>query len=88
MVKPFVRVTWWDAEDYKDAGWATAEELDVFNSKPCEVISYGWLVSKSKAHVTIAADFAPPITYGRMIKIPKKMIKEQVVIDLSPQPVV
>lgn len=86
--KPFIRVTWWDAEDFKAAGWATEEEATAFNSEACEVVSYGWLVSQSKHYLTIAADFAAPITYGRMIKIPKKMVKSQETLDLTPPSVV
>jgi hypothetical protein len=52
------------------------------------VTSYGWLVSKTRTHVTIAADFTPPGTWGRTIKIPRKMITSQIILDLAPPPVV
>lgn len=76
MAKPFVKVTWLDAEDFRDATWATAEEAAAFNAKPCEVVSYGYLIAKSRTHLTIAADLAEPETYGRLIKIPRKMIQQ------------
>lgn len=79
--KPWVVVKWLDAEDFRDSTWATEEEAAAFNAIDCLVESRGWLVSKSKYYVTLAADFAPPHTWGRLIKIPRKMIK-----SLSPIP--
>jgi hypothetical protein len=86
--KPFVRIDWLDAEDYCESSWASTEELDSFTTRDCPVTSYGWLVSKTRTHVTIAADFTPPGTWGRTIKIPRKMITSQIILELAPPPVV
>ena len=73
MGKPFVVVKWNDAQDH-DGTWATEEELQDFGNELCEVLSYGYLIKKTRSYVTIAADFISPDTYGRAMKIPKKMI--------------
>lgn len=88
--KEFVRVTWWDAEDYSEAGWLTEEDAHKFNNTACVVISYGWLVSKTKDYLTVAADHIAPKTYGRAMKIPRKMVKsvETIPLDNPAQPVV
>lgn len=75
VAKRFVKVEWLDAEDFRDATWATAEEAGAFNETECLVVSYGYLVAKSRTHLTLAADLAEPETYGRLIKIPRKMVK-------------
>lgn len=81
--RPFVQIKWLDAEDYREAGWASEEEAEQFTQKACEVESVGWLVSKTKAHVTIAADLThPPVTWGRLIKIPRKMIISMTEVEL------
>jgi hypothetical protein len=87
-MKPFVQCIWHDAEDFKDGGWASEEEATAFNKQVCEVTSLGWLVSKGKVNITIAADFTPPITYGRLIKIPRKMIQSLVEVDITPKLIV
>ena len=87
--KQFVCVAWWDAEDYTAAGWASQEETDAFNAHPCLALSYGYLVSKTKHYITLAADFIAPATYGRLMKIPRKMIQGPIrVIDITPPDVV
>lgn len=86
--KPFVLVIWWDAEDFSQAGWASEEQLIAFNSEACEVKSHGYLVSKTRHYVTIAADLIEPITYGRSMKIPMKMIKSITELDLTPKSIV
>jgi hypothetical protein len=73
-MKPFVRVKWHDAEDFKEANWSTEEDLQEFSSAACEATSFGYLVKKNRGYVTLAADFIPPDVYGRVMKIPRKMI--------------
>lgn len=88
VVKPrkFVMVEWNDAEDYTKAGWASDEEAKEFGSQPCLVHSYGFIVSSNKTYIGLAADFAPPSTHGRIIKIPKKMIisTKEIPLELNP----
>jgi len=38
------------------------------------VTSWGWLVGSTKTYVTIAADYIKDGVYGRVTKIPRKMI--------------
>ena len=83
MDKPFISVRWYDAEDFGDAGWATEELLAEWGARPCESLSYGYLVSQNRSYITLAADCILPGTYGRIMKIPKRMIQEMKEIDLS-----
>lgn len=72
-MKPFVKVLWHDACD-SEKTWIPDAEVAEFGKEPLEVISWGWLVSKTKQYVTIAADYiADTDTYGRVTKIPTGM---------------
>jgi len=87
--KPFVEVSWWDAEDYHTSGWATQEETEDFTKKACLIITRGWLVYRSKHYVSLARDLAltgEPY-WGGVIKIPKKMIVGPIVVLPLPGPV-
>lgn len=87
MAKPLVKVVWLDAQDYDEKGWASDEELVEFNASPMEVTSLGWLVAKSRHYITLAADFSPsPDTYGRSMRIPRKMVKSLEEVALVPTP--
>lgn len=71
-----VYILWWDTEDYKDKGWASTEEIHEFGKKVCDIHSTGWIVKKTRHYITICSDFSPdPDTHGRVMKIPRKMIK-------------
>ena len=83
VAKPFVKIIWHDAEDFQESGWASGEALENWNAKPCESFSYGYLASKNKHYVTICADLIHPDTFGRCMKIPRRMIQEITEIDLS-----
>lgn len=83
--KPFVVCHWLDAEDFTESGWASEETLDEFNKKDCDVYTYGYVVSKTKKHITICSDLAIPATWGRPIKIPRKMIISMTEVDLIPK---
>ena len=72
--KPLVMVHWRDTEDYNETTWVLESDLKEFWEAHCEVSSLGYLLKKTKGYVTLAADFIPPDTYGRITKIPRKMI--------------
>lgn len=72
----FVKVRWHDAAD-EGRTWVPGEEIDSFTEELCEVTSWGWLVGETKKYITLAADCIPdePLpTWGRVTKIPRKMI--------------
>jgi len=85
-MKPFVKVTWHDAEDMGGSSWNSQEEIDAFGSNLCEAFSYGYLVKKTKNYLTLAADHIPPDTYGRIIKIPKRMVVKVEAMNLPETP--
>ena len=87
MDKPFVRVAWHDAEDYRESNWASEEELQGFAASACEAISFGYVVKKNRGYITLAADYIAPDTFGRVMKIPRKMIVSIQTVPLpEPQP--
>jgi hypothetical protein len=71
--KAFVKVTWHDARD-DDRTWVDEKEIQPFNDAVCEVTSWGYLVAQSKLYVTLAADYMKDGVYGRVTKVPRKMI--------------
>lgn len=73
-MKSFVKVCWHDACD-EEKTWVAAADVEAFAQEPCEVVSWGWLVSQTQKYVTLAADYIPGTdTYGRVTKIPKGML--------------
>lgn len=88
MTKPFVVVKWHDAED-SPVAWSTEEDLQDFATTVCEALSYGYVVKKTRGYITLAADYIAPDTYGRIMKIPRKMIisilEVQLVSPASPK---
>ena len=71
--KPFVKVCWQDACDLHET-WVEAEAAQKFGEELAEVVSWGWLISKTPKYVTLAADFIPDSgAWGRVTKIPTKM---------------
>ncbi len=72
--KPFVCITWHDAED-KEGTWTPHEGIEEFATSICLVVSWGWLVRETKGYVTLAADYIPDgHIWGRVTKIPIGMI--------------
>ena len=73
--KAFVKVTWHDAADNGQT-WVQAEDIPGFTEEVIEVISWGWLVggSKKSKYITLAADYIKEGVYGRVTKIPTKMV--------------
>lgn len=73
--KPFVKVTWHDAAD-EGRTWVPAEDIPEFTEEVIEVVSWGWLVggSRKSKYITLAADYIKDGTYGRVTKIPSRMI--------------
>lgn len=85
---PLVRITWDDAENFKDA-WASATEAEEFAAATYLVISIGWLVKKNRHYVTLASDYDPNHgNYGSLRKIPKKMISTMETLQVVESPVV
>ena len=73
--KKLVRVEWLDAKD-ADGTWVGEKEAIEFNDKEVLVESYGLLVKKTKKYITLAADRClEDKTYGRVTKIPTRMIR-------------
>ena len=74
--KPEVCIIWRDAED--GSTWMGQKEAEQFADQECLVRSRGILVRKTKNFVVLAADDTlsgnHPGEYGRICKIPSKMI--------------
>lgn len=74
MNKPFVKVTWDDAED-QGGTWLEEAEVEEFADHNCTVVSVGYLVSKTGKYLTLAADWIDELKhYGRVTKIPVGMV--------------
>ena len=91
MDKPFVKVVWLDASDPQDGvSWHDEAEAIKFGEELCEVISWGYLVHKTKLYVTLGADRITKgvldTTYGRLTKIPAGMVQSVVEIGDSEAP--
>ena len=90
--KPFVKVTWLDASDpVTDASWYTEDEVLAFGESLCEVVSFGYVVSRTKLYLTLAADLitkgsGPRTVYGRITKIPIGMIASEETLIKEPEP--
>lgn len=86
--KPFVKVVWLDASDPQgDASWYRESEALAFGEELCEVVSFGYLVSKTKLYITLAADLitkgTKETTYGRLTKVPMGMVQSITDLDLQ-----
>lgn len=84
MKLKFVKVIWWDAEDARDT-WVSPEDAEAYAESPCEIISWGYLVKRTKAYTVLAADLATSSVtatpnYGRVTKIPTAWIRSTTVI--------
>lgn len=75
MDKPFVKVTWHDAAD-EERIWLKEADVEAFGTESLEVVSWGWLMKKTRQYVTLAADHITGTdTYGRVTKIPTQWAK-------------
>lgn len=79
MDKRLVRLTWMDAEDpTNDSSWYSDKEVDDFAANICEVISVGWIKSKTDKYITLVADYYinddSTTTWGRPTKVPVGMV--------------
>lgn len=84
MDKKVVVVTWWDSQDHPDK-WVDEVDAEAFNDVEVAVVSYGILVKQTDKYVTLAADWDPiDKDYGRVTKIPTKMIQSVVELLRSP----
>ena len=83
---PFVKVTWHDAEDI-EGPWVKSEEIASQTKEPCEVISWGYLVSRTRKDYILAGDYIPrDNTYGRVTKIPRKMTVKLDIVEGQHEP--
>lgn len=71
---PFVKIRWHDAEDVT-VTWVRSEDVADHVKEPCEVVSWGYLVAKTRRDYVLAGDYIPrDDTYGRVTKIPRGMV--------------
>ena len=84
MQPPFVKIVWIDAEDAKDT-WIDAEDEAAYADSECLIISWGYLVKKTKAYTVLAADLGTGSsgakTFGRVTKIPTAWIRQTTVMQ-------
>ena len=77
-----VLITWRDAAD-PDEPWLGEEGVEKFTHETTLVKSIGWVRKLTKLYVIICADEQIDIkVYGRVTKIPRKMIVNSVVVSL------
>ena len=67
---PLVEVIWDDATALD--GWSSGDE----DIKPCLVLSVGFLVQKTKAHIILAQDIAHDKSRCGRGQIPRGMVKK------------
>lgn len=73
-MKPLVKAIWNDAQDYARM-WVDEEDAEAFGHESCEIISVGFLISKTEKYITLAADWdETDKDYGRVTKIPSSML--------------
>lgn len=72
-MKPLVRVLWLDAQDHAQK-WVDEGDAEEFGGLDCQIVSVGFMVSKTDKYITLAADWdAADKDYGRVTKIPISM---------------
>lgn len=77
-----VEVLWLDAQDHPEK-WADNDDVQTWAEKSCEISSLGYLVRQTDRYITLGADWDPDDKdWGRVTKIPMKMVKE--IIELKP----
>lgn len=80
LSKPFVAVRWNDAQDHAQK-WVDEVDAESFGDTNCEIVSVGFLVTKTDRYLTLAGDWdASDKDYGRVTKIPAGMVSEIVVL--------
>lgn len=80
-----VEVTWADAQDH-DETWTSLEDVEEFAESSMIVTSLGWEVKRTKLYITIAADYTPDGTFGRVCKIPMGMVQKIEQLIPTPNP--
>lgn len=71
----FVRIVWYDAQDAHEA-WIHIDDEPFIEwmDELCTVVSYGYLIKKTKHYYVIAADLCGDHSVGRVTKIPRPWI--------------
>ena len=86
LLKPMVQIKWLDARD-ADGTWLTEKEATAFGEELCEIISIGFLISKTDKYVTIGGDFnLSDNDYSRVGKIPSVWVTDLIEVPLQSQP--
>lgn len=89
MSTPITIIRWNDAQDHPSK-WVDESDALAFGESSCEIISVGFLISKTAKYLTIGGDWdAVDKDYGRVTKIPIGMIisVESIEIPSSETPV-
>ncbi len=83
--KPLVLVIWDDAEDPEDGKtWMDDADVEAFSTQSCTVTSVGYLLSQTEKYTTLAGDWIEGLGhYGRVTKIPAKMVQATHILTKS-----
>ena len=69
-----VRVLWADSQDHAEK-WVDEEDAITWGQTSCDIISIGFLISKTPKYITLGADWdAIDKDYGRVTKISTSML--------------
>ena len=69
-----VRVLWADSQDHAEK-WVDEEDEITWGQTSCDIISIGFLISKTPKYITLGADWdAIDKDYGRVTKISTSML--------------
>lgn len=92
MDKKLVKLTWTDAADPTPGdgtSWYSDEDVDAFSEGVMEVVSVGWLKSKTDKYHTLVADYINnddgTTTWGRPTKVPNGMVTKIELLGIVPE---
>jgi hypothetical protein len=69
-----VRVLWADSQDHAEK-WVDEEDAITWGQTSCDIISIGFLISKTPKYITLGADWDDiDKDYGRVTKISTSML--------------
>jgi len=82
-VKPYpVLIEWHDAADFGE-GWVSLDDVEDDHVAPCDVITVGWLVQKSKRALVLALSISEAMDGRGLFVVPRACVKK--VTRLSPK---
>ena len=74
MAQQMVQVVWSDSQDHADK-WVDEEDAITWGQTSCDIISIGFLISKTPKYITLGADWDEvDKDYGRVTKISTSML--------------